>query len=205
MILGTAAYMSPEQARGKSVDKRADIWAFGAVLFEALSGVTPFEGETVTDLLAAIIHKEPRWSALPADLPTSMRRLLRYCLTKDAAKRLRDIGDARLALDEPDMKSTPKRSERSWTTVVSAMLLTAAATAVVTWSLRPETPPHRPSSFFASCGSGVGVSRRSGAIGCGDLQRRSSHRVRCSGPRLRRRALVYARAEQFRREAARGD
>ena len=90
-ILGTAAYMAPEQARGKAVDKRADIWAFGAVLFEMLSGKLAFPGETITDVLSAVISREPDWSALPAGSPT---RLLRRCLEKDPRRRLRDIGDA---------------------------------------------------------------------------------------------------------------
>ena len=97
-ILGTAAYMSPEQARGKRVDKRADIWAFGAVVFEMLSGRRPFDGETVTDTLAAIVTKEPDWTALPADTPAVLRRLLVRCLVKDPRQRLRDIGDARVEL-----------------------------------------------------------------------------------------------------------
>src|SRR5207247_1415681 len=91
VILGTAAYMSPEQARGKSVDKRADIWAFGAVLYEMLTGKKAFPGETISDSLAAILAKEPDWTALP---PGSPMELLRRCLEKDPKQRLRDIGDA---------------------------------------------------------------------------------------------------------------
>ncbi|TDI37349.1 MAG: serine/threonine protein kinase [Acidobacteria bacterium] len=111
-IIGTAAYMSPEQARGKPVDKKADIWAIGSVLFEALSGENPFEGETVTDLLAAIIHKEPDWSALPGNLPTAIRNLLRHCLRKNLAHRLRDIGDARLAIEDASAESEPGSRSR---------------------------------------------------------------------------------------------
>ena len=95
-IVGTAAYMSPEQARGQSVDKRTDIWAFGCVLYEMLSGRRAFDGETVTDTLAAIIDREPDWTALPAAVPASVRHLLRRCLDKDPKRRLRDIGDARV-------------------------------------------------------------------------------------------------------------
>ena len=83
VILGTAAYMSPEQARGVAVDKRTDIWAFGCVLYEMLTGRTAFPGETVSDTLAAVLEREPDWNALPADTPSSVRRLLRRCLEKD--------------------------------------------------------------------------------------------------------------------------
>jgi serine/threonine protein kinase len=99
ILLGTAAYMSPEQARGKKVDRRADIWAFGVVLYEMLSGKAAFTGETISDTLAAVIRAEPDWSALPGNLPRSVTRLLRRCLTKDPNQRLRDIGEARIAID----------------------------------------------------------------------------------------------------------
>ncbi len=100
MILGTAAYMSPEQARGQAVDKRTDIWAFGCVLYEMLTGHAVFERQTVGDLLAAIIEREPDWSVLPASTPATVRRLLQRCLDKDPRQRLRDIGDARVELHE---------------------------------------------------------------------------------------------------------
>ncbi|MEO8587095.1 MAG: protein kinase [Acidobacteriota bacterium] len=100
MILGTAAYMSPEQARGKPVDKRTDVWAFGCVLFEMLTGKRAFEGETVSDTLAAILRGEPDWAALPAGTPERIKEILRKCLRRDAKLRLRDIGDARLDLEE---------------------------------------------------------------------------------------------------------
>ena len=99
-ILGTAAYMSPEQARGKPVDKRADIWAFGVCLFEALTGTRAFSGQDVTDVLAAVIRDEPDFDDLPANTPTAVRRLLRRCLVKDRRERLRDIGDAAIDLRE---------------------------------------------------------------------------------------------------------
>ena len=99
MILGTAAYMAPEQARGKPVDRRADIWAFGVVLFEMLSGRRLFAGETVSDVLAAVLTRSPDWQALPAGTPASVRRLLARCLESDPRRRLRDIGDARWDLD----------------------------------------------------------------------------------------------------------
>jgi Tol biopolymer transport system component len=99
VILGTAAYMAPEQARGKSVDRRADIWAFGVVLYEMLTGRAAFAGETVTDVLASVIDREPDWTALPEKIPAAVHRLLTRCLEKDARRRLRDMGDASLELD----------------------------------------------------------------------------------------------------------
>jgi len=100
VILGTAAYMAPEQAKGKPIDKRVDIWAFGCVLYEMLTGTRPFGGEDVTDTLAAIVRGEPDWSALPSDTPPNIRTLLRRCLEKDRRERLPDIGAARLELKE---------------------------------------------------------------------------------------------------------
>ncbi len=100
MVLGTAAYMSPEQARGKNVDRRTDIWSFGCVLFECLCGRPAFEGETVSDLVARILEREPDWNALPARTPARLRDLLKRCMVKDSKQRLRDIGDARVELDQ---------------------------------------------------------------------------------------------------------
>ena len=100
VILGTAAYMAPEQARGKAVDRRADIWAFGVVLFEMLTGRRAFDGDDISITLAAVLKDDLTWSALPADLPPPIRRLLRRCLEKDPKRRLSAIGDARLELEE---------------------------------------------------------------------------------------------------------
>ncbi len=100
VILGTAAYLSPEQARGKPVDRRTDIWSFGCVLYECLTGRLAFEGETVSDTIAKILEREVDWTRLPANTPEPMRALMQRCLEKDAKKRLRDIGDARLAIEE---------------------------------------------------------------------------------------------------------
>jgi serine/threonine protein kinase len=100
VILGTAAYMSPEQAKGKPVDRRADIWAFGVILYEMLTGRTMFSGETASETMALVMTKEPDWSALPAGTPPGLRDLLRRCLIKDPRMRLRDIGDARVAIEE---------------------------------------------------------------------------------------------------------
>ncbi len=101
VILGTAAYMAPEQARGKVVDKRADIWAFGLVAYEMLTGGRAFDGEEVSDVLAAVLRKEIDWSALPVDVPAPLNELLRRCLERDPRRRLRDIGEARVILENP--------------------------------------------------------------------------------------------------------
>src|SRR5262249_52577653 len=98
VILGTAGYMSPEQARGKALDKRSDIWSFGVVVYECLTGVSPFAGETVSDSIGSILHREPDFSLLPAGAPPVVRHVLRRCLARDRAQRYRDIGDARLDL-----------------------------------------------------------------------------------------------------------
>jgi len=118
-ILGTAAYMSPEQARGQPVDKRTDIWAFGCVIFEMLTGSSAFARETVTDTIAAVVGAEPEWKLLPAETPGSIRRLLTRCLQKDARRRLHDIADARIELEdamatpvEPAPLPTPRRWSR---------------------------------------------------------------------------------------------
>ena len=99
LILGTAAYMSPEQARGRAVDKRADIWAFGAVLYEMLTGHRAFGGDDVADTLADVMRVEPAWENLPAEVPPAVVTFLKRCLRKSAAERVRDIGDVRLALE----------------------------------------------------------------------------------------------------------
>ena len=133
-ILGTVEFMSPEQARGKQVDKRTDIWAFGCILYEMLSRQRAFTGETITDVLAAIVSKEPDWSRLPAATPQRLRELLSRCLQKDANKRLRDIGDARTELErarlaEPEERgsATALRWRRASATAVALVLAAGAA------------------------------------------------------------------------------
>ena len=111
VVLGTAAYMSPEQARGQVVDRRTDVWAFGCVLFEMLAGRRPFEGETLSDTLASVLTRDPDWDALPPQTPASVNTLLRRCLEKDPKRRLRDVGDARLELE--DVLASPSRIESS--------------------------------------------------------------------------------------------
>ena len=119
MILGTAAYMSPEQARGRAVDKRTDIWAFGCVLYEMLTGHAVFTGDTLSDTIAAILDREPHWKALPEHTPSSVRRLLRRCLEKDPKRRLPDIADARLEIDEAE--TTPSDARDAGPTVSSSI------------------------------------------------------------------------------------
>jgi serine/threonine protein kinase len=99
-LVGTPAYMSPEQARGKAVDRRADLWAFGCVLFEMLTGRRTFKGEDVTETIAAVVRDEPDWSALPANTPPAIRRLLRRALAKEPRSRLGDASTARLEIEE---------------------------------------------------------------------------------------------------------
>jgi serine/threonine protein kinase len=112
-IIGTAAYMSPEQARGRTVDKRADIWAFGAVLYEMMTGRAAFPGDNTTDILAAVVSREPDWTALPAGTPASIRRLLQRCLNKEPKGRLRDIGDAQLDLEADEASAGVDVGQRS--------------------------------------------------------------------------------------------
>ncbi|MDQ3349224.1 MAG: serine/threonine-protein kinase, partial [Acidobacteriota bacterium] len=133
VILGTAAYMAPEQAKGKPVDKRADIWAFGCVLFEMLTGKRPFAGEDVTDTLAAVVRGEPDWAALPQDTPSSVRTLLRRCLEKDRRERLPDIGAARLELKDAlraERSAVPPAHPAPPRSTVLPWLLCAVASAI---------------------------------------------------------------------------
>jgi eukaryotic-like serine/threonine-protein kinase len=143
VILGTASYMSPEQARGKVVDKRTDIWAFGCVLYEMLTGRMAFPGDTVSDTIGAILHSEPDWSALPASLPMRARELLKRCLTKDSRQRLRDIGDARYELESrPDAglvvpSAAPPPSVRLPWAVAGVAIV--GALAALGWTMRPAS------------------------------------------------------------------
>jgi serine/threonine protein kinase/WD40 repeat protein len=159
MILGTAAYMSPEQAKGQRVDRRTDIWAFGCVMYEMLTGRKPFEGETISDVLAAVIKDEPEWDAIPDKTPWSIQKLIRRCLIKDPKQRLRDIGEARIAIEETlsgtdvspvegrgqDTHATtgalgsPLRRVLPWAVAVTAILVAA----VIVW-LWPSAPGPAP-------------------------------------------------------------
>ena len=143
VILGTAAYMSPQQARGEAVDERADVWAFGCLLYEILTGRRAFVAGTLSDTLAAVLRADPEWDRLPAATPAAIRRLLRRCLAKDAGQRLRHIGDARLELDEAlaaegatvtDRGGGPRRRALAWA-LATAALAAAVGLAVWVWSL----------------------------------------------------------------------
>ena len=143
VILGTPAYMSPEQARGQAVDKRTDIWAFGCVLFEMLTGQAVFAGETKSDTIARVLEREPDWERLPGTTPANMRRLLRRCLEKDPKQRLRDIGDARFELQETlapapdgDRVTGPSRSALIGM-AAGLVVVTAVTVGVAMWRLRP--------------------------------------------------------------------
>jgi len=142
VILGTAAYMSPEQARGGAVDKRADIWAFGVILFEVLTGRPCFAGDTVTDILAAVVRSDPDWDALPVQTPANVRYVIRRCLQKDIRSRLRDVGDARIDLLEmagqasgaqPTVSQPQHTSLRTWIFAGSFFLLVVSATILAIW------------------------------------------------------------------------
>src|SRR5437867_4224645 len=150
VILGTVAYMSPEQARGQPVDKRTDIWAFGCVFFEMLTGSSALARETATDTIAAVVGAEPDWTSLPADTPDSIRRLLTRCLQKDARRRLHDIADARIELEDAmaaPAVSPPVPAPRPWTRPAVLVLSLGIATALVfLWTVRdkfgrPAAPP----------------------------------------------------------------
>jgi Tol biopolymer transport system component len=147
-ILGTAAYMSPEQARGKPTDRRTDIWSFGCVLYECLTGVSEFRGDTMSDSIGAILHKAPDWSALPDDLPANVRWVLRRCLAKDRDNRLHDIADARIEIEQaivdpeaaseiagtaPAAEAAPRRP---WLLPVVAAV-TALVVGAAAWILKP--------------------------------------------------------------------
>jgi Tol biopolymer transport system component len=151
VILGTAAYMSPEQARGKLVDRRADIWAFGCMLYECLTAKRPFEGQTASDTIAKILEREPDWAALPSSVPVRLRGLLRRCLEKDARKRLRDIGDARIELEEPlvepaaPVERPSRRSTRTWAALALLAAVMLGAAGLLGWLARGSAAP--PPSF----------------------------------------------------------
>jgi len=148
VILGTAPYMSPEQARGKAVDKRADIWAFGCCLFEALTGRQAFIGETVSDTIAAILKNEPYWERLPARTPPILRHMLRRCLQKDPNRRLHDIADARIEIGEAEHETEDSTAPATSTLspglkLAATALLASAITAAVVWGLM-GSPPSAP-------------------------------------------------------------
>ena len=151
VILGTAAYMSPEQAAGKMVDKRSDLWAFGVVLLEMLTGRPAFTGETVSHVLASVLKSEPDWTALPAETPTPIRRLLRRCLMKDCRRRLDSAAAARLEIDDalgspaPETAAAAPSSRRAVPVIIALALAGAALlSAFVTWAAMRRASPSAP-------------------------------------------------------------
>ena len=154
VLLGTAAYMSPEQAKGKPADKRSDIWAFGCVLYEMLTSKRAFSGEDSSDTLASVLKTEPEWRTLPADTPVSVRSLLRRCLQKDRRTRITDISTVLFVIDE--LQSGNEIAAQTDVTVmrragpyIVAAILVGIAAAAIAWMLRPLPPPlSRPSARF---------------------------------------------------------
>ena len=156
IVLGTAAYMAPEQARGRAADRRADVWAYGCVLYEMLTATTPFAGKTLTEILAAVIHTEPDWSRVPGSTPQPVRLLLRRCLQKDPRKRLQAIGDARVTIEEILSDAVPAgavparpRPSKWWLAWGAAGVLTGAAIAgLVARQMTSSAEPPRPVTRF---------------------------------------------------------
>jgi serine/threonine-protein kinase len=157
MIMGTAAYMSPEQAKGRVADKRSDVWAFGAVLYEMLTGKRAFEGDDVSDILATVLKSEPDWTALPADVPASIRTLVMRCLEKDRTRRVADIAAALFVIDEQNslgpsgaIDALPLRIpllRRRAVTATAAVVVGAAVAIGAWWSVQSSTPPRTVTRF----------------------------------------------------------
>jgi serine/threonine-protein kinase len=196
MILGTAAYMSPEQAKGRDADKRSDIWAFGCVLFEMLTGKRAFEGDDVSDTLAAVLRAEPDWNALPAETPPRIRALLQRCLRKDVQKRLPHIAMARFDIAEasvdPAPLVTPSAAEgprivRRVIPLAIGIALTAAITSAAWWTLRPASTPPLVTRFAITLPDGqqfTGLNRQ-----VLDVSRDGTQIVYAANRRLYRRAV----------------
>ncbi len=163
VLLGTAAYMSPEQARARPVDKRTDIWAFGAVLYEMLTGRRAFAGEDVSEVLASVLAREPEWAALPPGLPASVTAVIKGCLQRDRKQRVRDIGDVALVLNggfDPIAASVAATVEQSlWRRalpVAAAAILAALATGVAAWVSWPTPEPRLVTRFEYAAPDGLG-------------------------------------------------
>ena len=179
IILGTAAYMSPEQAKGRQADKRSDVWAFGAVLYEMLSGQRAFKGDDISDTLAAVLRQDIDWTALPASTPASVRRLIARCLDRDARRRLRDIGEARIVLDDPAALASGDAAgvsalaspyplwRRAIPVVLSAIVASVLASAATVY-LRPSQAPLLVTRFPLMLGEGQTIapqaSRKAAAL-----------------------------------------
>jgi eukaryotic-like serine/threonine-protein kinase len=188
LILGTAAYMSPEQARGQAVDQRTDIWAFGCVLYEMLAGKCVFAGEDVTDTLARILEREPDWGALPEAVSTEIRRLLKRCLAKDPKSRLRDMGDARLDIEDALLYPTENAASRvisasdvqrsllRWRVVaLIATAIAATAAGIASLDIRSSSTGARAARFVVQLPNGwtSGVTRDPSAVGVPGQQSRT--------------------------------
>jgi tRNA A-37 threonylcarbamoyl transferase component Bud32 len=156
LVLGTPAYMAPEQAAGQAIDRRADVWAFGCLLFEMLTGERPFQGDTVTETLAAVLRSDPDWRRLPAETSLDLRNLMRRCLRKDPRQRLQAIGDARIILEElvagsPDVErpgamGTRPARRRVWELTGAAIV--AALVGIAAWTLKPVPASPQPVRSF---------------------------------------------------------
>jgi Tol biopolymer transport system component len=178
LILGTAAYMSPEQAAGKAVDKRTDLWAFGMVLLEMLSGRPAFEGETVSHVIAAVLKDQPDWSALPPSVPAPIRKLLRRCLEKDRKRRLDSASAARLDIDDAiatrgsdtgvtDVHDAPSSRGHTPLLLAAAFAIGAIVTGLAVWTVATQSPtPQTPDvvRFGIHDTEGLIVSRTAGDI-----------------------------------------
>jgi eukaryotic-like serine/threonine-protein kinase len=196
VLLGTPSYMSPEQARGSTVDRRTDIWAFGCLLYELLTGRQAFQGDTASDSLAAVLEREPDMALLPAGTPSGVRSLVRHCLEKDPKRRLRDIADARLAIDDalkqpPDGWSGPQAravgARRADSRVVWLLGLAIAASAAIvgSWFLRRASSADPPRRTITSV-----VLPRGMRLGGSDLQAQGSESRFAISPDGRQLALV---------------
>ena len=149
VIMGTAAYMSPEQARGRAVDKRTDVWAFGCVLYEMLTGVKTFDGEDATEIISSVVKSEPDWNALPASVPAHVRTIVTRCLVKDRKARIPDLSVVRYMLDETmpavvapvTVPTPPRRASRIWQAATAVFVLTTIAVGVGWYRAMAVTPP----------------------------------------------------------------
>ena len=168
VIMGTAGYMSPEQAKGRDADKRSDVWAFGAVLYEMLTGRRAFDGEDISDTLASVLKSEPDWSRLSADVPPAVATLIRRCLVKDRRERLSEIATARFVLSEwgsligpgaaREASAAPavsRGSRRQWVLPVVATAITAVVVSAGAWALRSTPRPPLVARFSIAPDGGV--------------------------------------------------
>ena len=204
VIMGTAAYMSPEQSRGKKLDKRTDVWAFACCLYEALTGRKVFEAEDVSLTLAEVMKSEPQWDALPIEVPASLRVFLKRCLEKDPKRRVRDIGDVRLAMEgafeghgaSEETTSHPSGWRPSVGLAAAAALMLSVVTGLAVWSLSTEDPsPSRVTRSSLPLPSGVALT---GGWGFVALSSDGSRLVFSANERLYFRALDDSRATPIR-------